>query len=181
MWLALSTSSPFTSVAVFDGERLVAADAKQAPMRASGALVEMARRLCGLSGIELFVCDVGPGSFTGTRVGVTFAKTLAYSFGRQVAGVSSFSLVAEHGIVAVPARRGAYLLREEDGTVSQVSESDMRLETVAGYGERFSEQRYPDAKNARTLFSSLVPVSPELLVPDYVFEPSISTPKTPYR
>ena len=43
-----------------------------------------------------YVVDVGPGSFTGVRVGVTFAKVLAGETGAELAAVSSFDLVDPH-------------------------------------------------------------------------------------
>lgn len=180
-WVAVSSSSPVASAAVFDGQKLVSAYADAAPMRASGALMGMLRRFGDLRDVEMFVADVGPGSFTGTRVGVTVAKTLAFSYGCNVAGVSSFALIASEGVVAVPARRGSYLMRKDSMEVEQVLETDERLADAIGYGPRFGEQQFPDAKNAGELFGSLVPLRPELIVPDYVLEPNISTPKVPYK
>jgi tRNA threonylcarbamoyladenosine biosynthesis protein TsaB len=44
--------------------------------------------------IELVVVSVGPGSFTGLRIGVTMAKTFAYAVGAQVIGVNTLEVVA---------------------------------------------------------------------------------------
>ena len=44
-----------------------------------------------LSGV---VVDLGPGSFTGVRIGVTCAKTLAFALGIPVAGASSLDVLA---------------------------------------------------------------------------------------
>ena len=38
---------------------------------------------------------VGPGSFTGLRIGVTTAKTLAYAVGAEVIGVNTLAVIAE--------------------------------------------------------------------------------------
>lgn len=63
--------------------------------------------------IELIAVDVGPGSYTGLRVGVTCAKTLAYVLNRPVIDVPVFDIIAEnYAIGSVPicpvidARRG---------------------------------------------------------------------------
>jgi tRNA threonylcarbamoyl adenosine modification protein YeaZ len=45
--------------------------------------------------VELVLVAVGPGSFTGLRIGVTTAKTLAYSIGAQVLGVNTLAAIAE--------------------------------------------------------------------------------------
>lgn len=42
-----------------------------------------------ISDIDKILVTIGPGSFTGTRIGITVAKTLAYSLGIKVVPVSS--------------------------------------------------------------------------------------------
>lgn len=49
--------------------------------------------------IDLVAVAVGPGSFTGLRIGVTMAKALAYAVGADVVGVNSLSAIS----VRVPA------------------------------------------------------------------------------
>jgi len=46
--------------------------------------------------IDLFAVSQGPGSYTGIRVGVTCAKTLAYSLGKPVVGVPSLDVLASN-------------------------------------------------------------------------------------
>ena len=48
-------------------------------------------RLKDLSGIAI---SIGPGSFTGLRVGVSFAKALAFSSGLPIAGISTLDALA---------------------------------------------------------------------------------------
>lgn len=69
------------------------------------------------SDLSLVAVDIGPGSFTGTRVGVIFAKTLAYATGCGLAPVSSLEAraieakaAAVPGVLAVvlDARRGRF-------------------------------------------------------------------------
>lgn len=46
------------------------------------------------SDVQLVAVTVGPGSFTGLRIGVTTAKTLAYAVGAEVVGVNSLDVIA---------------------------------------------------------------------------------------
>src|SRR5690606_14023078 len=71
------------------------------------------------AGIECFAVTVGPGTFTGARVGISAAKAFALAAGRPVIGVTSLDVMAARGrhllgaradgrtlLVAVDARRG---------------------------------------------------------------------------
>lgn len=46
--------------------------------------------------IDLVVCDIGPGSYTGMRVGVTTAKTLAFACEARVVGVLGVDAIARN-------------------------------------------------------------------------------------
>jgi tRNA threonylcarbamoyladenosine biosynthesis protein TsaB len=47
-------------------------------------------------GVEVVAVSQGPGSFTGLRVGVTCAKTLAYALGWKAVGVPSLEVLAQN-------------------------------------------------------------------------------------
>jgi len=51
-----------------------------------------------LRDIDCLVCGTGPGSFTGVRVGVMYAKTLAFALGKPIIGISSFDAAAYEDI-----------------------------------------------------------------------------------
>jgi tRNA threonylcarbamoyladenosine biosynthesis protein TsaB len=60
--------------------------------------------------VNLVAVAVGPGSFTGLRVGVTTAKTFAYAVGAQVMGVSTLEVIglqAAEWLLTGPPEEGA--------------------------------------------------------------------------
>ncbi|MDM5191769.1 tRNA (adenosine(37)-N6)-threonylcarbamoyltransferase complex dimerization subunit type 1 TsaB [Bacillus hominis] len=61
--------------------------------------VEKLLKECGVKPKELtkIVVAAGPGSYTGVRIGVTAAKTLAWSLQIPIVGVSSLEVVAANG------------------------------------------------------------------------------------
>jgi tRNA threonylcarbamoyladenosine biosynthesis protein TsaB len=86
--------------------------------------------------VELVAVGIGPGSFTGLRLGVTVAKTFAYAAEADILGVDTLETIAA-GVptdvrrlaVAVDAQRGqvaaAVLARRDDGRFDV--EQPMRL------------------------------------------------------
>ncbi|MDQ2985763.1 MAG: tRNA (adenosine(37)-N6)-threonylcarbamoyltransferase complex dimerization subunit type 1 TsaB [Armatimonadota bacterium] len=174
----IGTSSPVTSVAVFDNDLVLAALSENAPMRASGATMRLLAAALAGAGItkgdvEVWAADLGPGSFTGVKVGVTIAKTLAFALGTRVAGFSAFDLI-NRSAAAVPSRKGMYLVRDQDGT-DELPFDHPRVVAAKKYGGDHAD--FPAAENAALLFSEMELLTPEAMLPNYVLEPNISKPK----
>jgi len=180
--IAFSTSSPWTSVAIFNDDfNLIASDRVLAPMRASEACLTILERLApDLSVATLFVADLGPGSFTGVRVGVTLAKTLAFAKQGRVSGATSFDLIALDRSVALPSKKGEYFVRAPgQEPVRMIERPD---DDLIGFGPWFEGQEtFPDASRFAPLLSGLKVQEPEALIPAYLIEPSITLPKQPYQ
>jgi len=97
--LALETSGFTGSVAVLDGDRLLAERSLSAGQRSARFLAPAIEGALGEAGwkpeqLELIAVTTGPGSFTGLRVGVTTAKVMAYALGCHVLGVNTLEAIA---------------------------------------------------------------------------------------
>lgn len=99
MLLALDTSTPATTVALHDGSAVVVERTTVDAMRHGEVLAPVIEQLladAGTSRRQLggIAVGVGPGPFTGLRVGVVTASTLGHVLGIPVYGVCSLDVVA---------------------------------------------------------------------------------------
>jgi tRNA threonylcarbamoyladenosine biosynthesis protein TsaB len=99
--LALDTATPRAAVALATADGAIHV-AHPDPHARHGrnlvpALGELLRR-AGLKvgAIDLFAVGLGPGSYTGLRVGLTAAKLLAYAAGRPLIGFDSLEAIARN-------------------------------------------------------------------------------------
>ena len=97
--LALETIGVSASVALLEDGMEVRTVRLDAGEKSARALVPAVQRLLGQSGwkpedIGLVAVAEGPGSFTGLRVGITFAKTFAYTVHAAVIGVPTLEALA---------------------------------------------------------------------------------------
>lgn len=104
--LAIETSTRSASVALLDDAAVAAAiTLPETTGTASGlapAIGDAADQAgWSLRGIDLIAVSIGPGSFTGLRVGVTTAKTLAYALNCDVLGVDTLETIAAGANTAV--------------------------------------------------------------------------------
>lgn len=106
MLLALDTSTLTLSAALVErrGGRLAVAEEvalgpprKQSEMLPAVLAELLARHQLELAHLEGIAVGVGPGSFTGLRIGIATVKSLAYAARVRVAGVSSLAAIALEG------------------------------------------------------------------------------------
>lgn len=185
MIVAFSTSSPLASVALLEEDGTpIAGHEELAPMRASSACVAALERLLAQQRRSLdqatgFLADLGPGSFTGVRVGVTLAKTFAFAAGRPAGGLPSFDLISPDRAVAVPSRRGRSFVREPGEAPVEAGDDEVGPDLL-GYGPSRAVQTHPRALAFGALLPDVAWLDPVALLPLYLAPPSISTPKRPY-
>ena len=116
--LAFDGTAKAASIALTDGDRLLGHYTIDNGLTQSELLLPMAENLLkslklSFSDIELYATSVGPGSFTGVRIGVSLIKGLAFGRNIPCVGVSTLEALAENlfplrGIIVpcMDARRG---------------------------------------------------------------------------
>lgn len=98
--LAIDTSGDICSLALSDGPRELSTLRFRHERRLSerfSVLLDLLLKDRGITlpDIEAIAVGLGPGSFTGVRVGVTMAKTFALALEKPVVGISSLDALVE--------------------------------------------------------------------------------------
>ena len=92
--LAIDSATEACSVALFDGDRLIAGDCRILGRGHAEQLVPMIAALPGKGKAARIAVALGPGSFTGVRVGLAAARALAYAWGAELTGYPTLALIA---------------------------------------------------------------------------------------
>ena len=140
-WLGIETSSPVFSVAVSDGDRILSCLQGEGQGRPSSLLTDLIGQALRRAGMELAQADglaisIGPGSFTGLRVGAMTVKTLAWALKKPVQPVSSLEVIAQNlaasprdVLVFLDARKGnvycALFAPGGDGQLARATEDEL--------------------------------------------------------
>ncbi|MBR6950290.1 MAG: tRNA (adenosine(37)-N6)-threonylcarbamoyltransferase complex dimerization subunit type 1 TsaB [Oscillospiraceae bacterium] len=99
--LALESSAKAASVALCDGEKLIAQYRQASGLTHSRTLLAMTEDLLkntetAVEQIDAFAVAGGPGSFTGIRIGMAAAKGLAWGSEKPLCSVSTLEAMAWH-------------------------------------------------------------------------------------
>ena len=200
MLLALDTSTPAVTVALHDGDRVLAesttVDARRHTELVAPAILEVLDAAGADRGdLTAIAVGVGPGPFTGLRIGLVTARMLGSVLRVPVRGVCSLDIVAAGVIgqarfaVATDARRReVYWARYEGGrrTAGPAAVSPAEVATalpVAGAGPRLYPDAFPNPvppefPSAGTLASAIAAGTVDVLAPDplYLRRPDASPP-----
>jgi tRNA threonylcarbamoyladenosine biosynthesis protein TsaB len=161
--LGLDTATPFLSVALWSPDRGLLAASVERVDRAHGTrLIAALEEALAHAGVELsrltaIACGIGPGSYTGLRVGGAAALGLARSLAVPLSGCDTLAAIAlagledgEEGLAGLDARRGniyvGRYLRAGDEVVSLAAPRKVprRQALAENAGLRLIEDLPPD-------------------------------------
>lgn len=163
MLLAFDTATSRVTVALADGDQVLATatgaeDMRHGELLAPGIAEVLEKAGAIPTDITAVAVGVGPGPFTGLRVGLVTARTLGHALGIPVYGVCSLDIVAAAAVdgglsdfvVATDARRKeVYLAEYRDGRrvsgpeVLKAAELDPERAALTAVGRGVA--LYPDA------------------------------------
>lgn len=92
--LAIETASEACSIALFEGAALLAREHRVIGRGHAEALVPMIAALPDKGRADRILVSLGPGSFTGVRIGLATARALGFAWGAEVLGYPTLALVA---------------------------------------------------------------------------------------
>jgi tRNA threonylcarbamoyladenosine biosynthesis protein TsaB len=119
MLLAVDTATAFASIALYDGQRVSGELNWHTQRRHTGEVMPQIEALFRLLGLEpraltALAVAIGPGSYTGTRVGVSLVKGMVAATGLPLLGIPTLDVLAYPHLGAWPvcalvaAGRGRY-------------------------------------------------------------------------
>jgi tRNA threonylcarbamoyladenosine biosynthesis protein TsaB len=129
--LAFDTATPRVTVAIADGATVLAEHRSEETMRHGEQLAPLIEQTLADAGVDrsalsAIAVGVGPGPFTGLRVGLVTARTLGYVLDVPVHGVCTLDVLAAEAVasgtvdapftVATDARRKEVYLASYDGS-----------------------------------------------------------------
>ena len=140
--LSLDTSLGACSAAVTRDGKVLAAASEPMLRGHQERLAPMVQQVMAEAGLAFAALDrigvtVGPGSFTGLRVGLAFAKGLGLALGKPCIGVGTLEALAASepgpGLIAavIDAKRGQVYLQAFEGGAAVMAPDALPVETAA--------------------------------------------------
>ena len=149
--LAIDTAASRTSVVVIENGEVIFNETRDGAMSHGPALPELVQSAINSREITEVLVGMGPGPYTGLRVGITFAQTFAWARNIPVRGFCSLDAIAAQldgpdFIVTIDARRKeVYWARYTDGVRVEGPAVDLPA-TVEARGIKVVSDLLPDPK-----------------------------------
>jgi len=149
--LAIDTTASRTSVVVIQDGKIVFNEFRDGAMSHGPALPELVQAAIKNREISKVLVGMGPGPYTGLRVGITFAQTFAWARNIPVCGFCSLDAIAAQVsksdfIVTIDARRKeVYWARYTNGIRVEGPAVDLPA-VVKARGIKIVDSLFPDPK-----------------------------------
>jgi tRNA threonylcarbamoyladenosine biosynthesis protein TsaB len=149
MVLAVESSTELAGVALADEAGVLATVTVSRGRHHAESIAPAIEFLCrrtgvGLSSLDVVGVDVGPGLFTGLRVGVGTAKALAFALGRPLVAVGSLDVLA-HAVGAAGIAPGTLVVPVVDARRGEVFAARLRTTGDGLSWEQTEVRRTPEA------------------------------------
>jgi len=160
--LAIETGNRVCSVAIFDGSKTLAQETEATDHGHATRLMPMIERVrakagCDYQELGRIAVAVGPGSFTGIRVGLAAALGLSLASGVLAVGISSFHVAA-----------WSFERQRRDSDIRLLALLDSRRDEpfLVEFDRNFAYERPPAVVTAQQLDAILEAAGPTILVGD---------------
>jgi tRNA threonylcarbamoyladenosine biosynthesis protein TsaB len=101
--LGIDTTSKFLSLGIYDRGKIAEYNVDLERRHSALLTVIIKRTLAGLGldvrDIDYFACGIGPGSFTGIRVGVAAMKGFAFALRKPLIGIPTLDILAANAVL----------------------------------------------------------------------------------
>lgn len=154
--MGIESSTTVASVAVSNDNKILGEFTIDTEYTHSEKLMPLIENLLScidinIKNIDCFLMSKGPGSFTGLRIGMTIAKSLAYSLDKNIVGISTLKIMAYNLkysdkliVPMIDARNNRVftgVFRSEKGSITEVLEEEATevssiLEKLKSYDEK---------------------------------------------
>lgn len=97
--LGIEAATRVASAAVISDEKILAEISQEARLTHSETLlpqIEQVLKIAGVEKVDAVAVSLGPGSFTGLRIGLATAKALAYAWQIKILGVPTLQAISYH-------------------------------------------------------------------------------------
>ncbi len=97
--MGIEAATRVASVAVISEEKILAEISQEAKLTHSETLlpqIEQALKIANVETVDAVAVSIGPGSFTGLRIGLATAKALSYAWQTKIIGVPTLQAISYH-------------------------------------------------------------------------------------
>jgi len=179
--LFIDTHSHNLSIAILDNKKICKIEKKETINHSEVVIPAIQTVLkdanCNVEDINEIVVINGPGSFTGVRIGVTIAKTIAYSLNIPIKTITSLeayglSVTKDFDIITISDSKGKYsALKKEKKFIDFSYRKNLEFEKyLKEYNYTSIETEKLDYKKIYAYLQNKSPINPHQVNPIYIKE-----------